>query len=140
MGFCLYIVAFNTWHVIPVIFIYIYFLSTSDRARRSPSKHSVCFGNSISFMNWFGNPVGMVFVWLMRLSILSFWVATSTWCGARLVGYLQKELLHMLSLINIEIYKTKQNDANTKYIIKLMKLNLLIHQISILFSGLYMIN
>ena len=59
--------------------------------------------------------------------------------GARLVGYLQKELLHILSLINIEIYKTKQNDANTKYIIKL-KLNLLIHQISILLSGLYMIN
>ena len=49
-------------------------------------------------------------------------------CGARLVGYLQKDLLHMLSLINIEIYKTKQNDANINNIINL-KLKLLIHQI-----------
>ena len=34
----------------------------------------------------------------------------------------------MLSLINIEIYRTKQNDANINNIINL-KLKLLIHQI-----------
>ena len=66
--------------------------------------------------------------------------------GFAVIKPLQKDLLHMLSLINIEIYKTKQNDVNINNIINL-KLKLLIHQICsffcvlsikyILFSGLY---
>ena len=58
LGFYLYTAAFITWHVIPVVFIFL----ISDYARRSPDKHSRLFWEPRQFFK---------LVWRLRRYSLS---------------------------------------------------------------------